>query len=332
MTQSWSLNAQTEIAKDWLLEVGYVGTRGTRLVGFRDFNQAYLATPSNPINGVTTSTVGNAIARVPTIGVDPSASGPETFGASWYNALQTSLTKRFNHGLTLQASYTWDKTLDNLAQTSGINTVWGGFYVGDVHNMKTGWGPSEFDHPQRFVFNYVWDLPGPKNKNAVLDKVVGGWQVSGVTTIQAGHPLILYDANSGSIYGVFNSLAQLCPGMTVANIATSGSVNRRLNNYFNTNAFCNPPAISDGFGFGTLSRGAVHGPDQNNYDIAIAKRFLVGGINETGTVEFRTEFYNAFNHAQFADPGTNVSLSNFGQIGSTSVAPRLIQFALKYVF
>jgi hypothetical protein len=121
--------------------------------------------------------------------------------------------------------------------------------------------------------------------------------------------------------------------MKPANIPTSGgSVNSRLSNYLNASAFCAPLSIGDGFDFGNVGRGVVGGPDQNNYDISLSKRTVVGGLSEGANLEFRTEFYNAFNHAQFADPGTYVGFSNFGQIGATSVAPRLIQFALKYNF
>jgi hypothetical protein len=333
MTQSWSLNTQFELAKDWLLQVGYVGTRGERLVGFRQINEALLASPSDPVNGITTNTVENAGLRVPTMGVAPNASGPETFGFSWYNALQASLSKRFSHGLVLQASYTWDRTLDNMPQSTGINSVWGGFLVGNVRTPRASWGPADFDRPQRFIFNYVYDLPGPKAEHGVVAKVARGWQLSGVTTIQAGHLLSIYDPTSGTIYGSNSNFAQFCPGMTAANIPThGGSVNSRLNNYLNANAFCAPPTIGDGNDFGNVGRGVVAGPDQNNYDISISKRFVVGGLSEGANIEFRSEFYNAFNHAQFADPATTVGLSNFGQIGATSVAPRLIQFALKYNF
>lgn len=331
-TESWSLNTQVEVAKNWLLLIGYVGTRGERLVGFRSPNQAYLASPSNPVNGITTNTVANAGDRVSIRGVSPGTSGPETFGYSWYNALQTSLTKRFSHGFSLQGSYSWDRTFDNFSSTTGINSVWGGFQSGDVRKRRASWGPSDFDRPHRFVFNYVWDLPSPKTEHAYVGKIAKGWQLSGVATMQTGHRLSFYDSNSGSIYGVFNNFAQFCPGMKRGNIATNGSMSQRLNNYFNAGAFCSPPAIGDGFDFGNVGRGLVGGPGQNNYDISLSKRTSVWGPKEGANVEFRAEFFNAFNHPQFVDPGLNVSFSNFGQIGATSVAPRLIQFALKYNF
>jgi hypothetical protein len=89
---------------------------------------------------------------------------------------------------------------------------------------------------------------------------------------------------------------------------------------------------TDGAGFGDLGRGQIGGPGQDNYDISLAKRTSVWGFREGANLEFRAEFYNAFNHPQFTDPATNRSFTNFGDISSTSVAPRLIQFGLKYNF
>jgi Carboxypeptidase regulatory-like domain len=332
MTQSFTLNVQTEVAKDWLAQVGYVGARATRLIMFRALNQASLASPGNPINGVTTNTVANALDRVPILGVDPAADGPEAAGFMWYNALQASITKRYSHGVTLQAAYTFDKSLDSTPQTTGENSVWGGFSVGNVHTPRSSWGPSDYDRPQRLVFNYVWELPHPGSRNGLVNEAASGWKVSGVTTIQSGHRLSLYYTDSGSIYGVYNNLSQLCPGATKADIATKGGTTSRLSNYFNSSAFCTPNAIGDGYDFGNLGRGATKGPGQDDSDFSVAKITPFRLFGEDNTIEFRAEFFNIFNHGQFPDPATTVSLAGFGQITSTSVAPRLIQFALKYAF
>jgi hypothetical protein len=93
--------------------------------------------------------------------------------------------------------------------------------------------------------------------------------------------------------------------------------------------FCAPQAVSGGTGYGGNGLGALRGPGQDNWDMSVAKTFK---IKESQTVEFRTEFFNAFNHPQFGNPAANVALGSFGQIGATSVNPRLIQFALKYLF
>jgi hypothetical protein len=340
--QAFSLNVQEQLNRNLLLEIGYVGSRGTRLWQFFPFNQAILASPAAPVNGITTNSVENAYLRVPVQGAASVAGGQESQGFSWYNALQASLRKRFSHGLQFQVAYTWDKSLDDVGNSINGNGLNGGFFSGNAHDTRAYWGPSEYDRPQRLVLSYVWEIPGFQQRKGI-GKLLGGWQASGVTTIQSGHRLTIGDPTSGSIYGgaLFGALgpAQLCPGETNADIPTRGSTLSRLNNYVNANVFCSPPAISDGFGFGSLGRGVFAGPGQDNFDIAIAKKAKVGGLRDDASLEFRTEFFNAFNHPQFADPigaclicGVGVGTPGFNQITSTVVAPRIIQFALKYSF
>jgi hypothetical protein len=127
--------------------------------------------------------------------------------------------------------------------------------------------------------------------------------------------------------------------MGAANVATPGGVQSRLGGitggpgYFNASAFCATPAIGDGTGWGNAGIGQILGPGQFNWDMSLIKTTRVGGLREDATLTFRTEFFNAFNHPQFNNPAVDdVSQSRFGVITSTSVNPRLIQFALKYAF
>src|SRR5439155_24025289 len=125
---------------------------------------------------------------------------------------------------------------------------------------------------------------------------------------------------------------QLCHASIQAQVATSGGVEARLSNYFNAAAICAPPTIGDGTGYGDTRRAAFRGPHQANFDLTLAKSTRVGGLSEAATLDFRAEFFNAFNHPQFQNPGGAVGTPSFGKIQATSVAPRLIQFGLKYVF
>ncbi|MGH9900298.1 MAG: carboxypeptidase regulatory-like domain-containing protein, partial [Pyrinomonadaceae bacterium] len=189
-------------------------------------------------------------------------------------------------------------------------------------------------------------LPGPKRFNALVNNLLGGWSVAGVTTIQSGSPLSLFGTNTNNAFGVTGDRAQIVAG---CNLVTSGSVTSRLNNYFNTSciARANPnaplgptnPAVwpvidpSGTTGFGNSGVGIVTGPGQNNSDIAIIKRTPFRLLGEGANVEFRTEFFNAFNHPQFGNPGQSVSSpATFGVISTTSVNPRIIQFGLKLNF
>jgi hypothetical protein len=171
--------------------------------------------------------------------------------------------------------------------------------------------------------------------------------VSGVTTFQDGNPLTITDTRSGGIYGFTANgaveNAQFCPGMGVANIATSGSLYQRVVNGLNAgpgmlngttqHVLCSEPVIGGATDFGNMGPGVnVLGPGQQDWDISIFKTTKVGGIREDATLQFRTEFYNAFNHPIFALPVTNAASGAFGQVSASSVNPRLIQFALKYAF
>ena len=200
----------------------------------------------------------------------------------------------------------------------------------DPNDRSQRWSPAGFDRTHRMVIIYLWRLPNPNGGAALLRHAASNWSVSGVATIQTGVPLTITDSRGGSIFGfVSTSRAQLCPGLTYGDISTPGSVGSRVNDYINPAAFCAVPVIGNGTGYGNSGAGIVRGPGQNNVDLSITKTFKVA---ERHTFEFRSEFFNALNHVQYSTPGTAFGTASFGVIGSTSVAARLIQFALKYNF
>jgi hypothetical protein len=331
LVQQYNLNVQYEFAPRWILEVGYVGSSGLNLMDiYRNYNTAQLATPANPINGQTVSTLENINLRVPYLGYSPAGlQGTDFVGSSNYNSLQVTLRKQFSHGLQMQAAYTWSKSLSDLVPDAAT----GGYLGANSNNpqdLGQQYGPSFYNRPQRLSVNYQYEFPASQ-REGIAGKMINGWSLAGVTTVQDGNPLTINDASAGSIYGIPNARAQLCPGVP---IQTPGSLTQRLggslsaNPYLNPAAFCAPPAIGDGTGFGDSGVGIVLGPGQFNWDIALIKQTK---ITEGQSIIFRTEFYNAFNHPQFNNPATSVG-ATLGQITSTSVNPRLIQFALKYVF
>jgi hypothetical protein len=334
MTQQYDLDIQQQLTGSMVFDLAYVGTRSTRLLESRNINEALLASPQAPINGITTNTVENYSQRVPYLGFSPGGLDRiESYGTAMYNSLQANLRRQMSHGLLLQAAYTWSRAMTDV-QGSGQGAVFtgGSGDSNDSDDRQQRWGPAAFDRTNRFVFAYRWELPKLHGGNLMARQAVNGWAVSGVTTIQSGDRLTITDSLGGSIYGgVSTSRAQLCPGATNKSIETSGSARNRLNNYFNQSAFCPLPAIGDGTGYGDSSDGVVRGPMQDNSDITISRLFALGP-NEKRTLDFRAEFFNAFNHAQFSDPGNGKENGNFGVIQSTSVAPRIIQFAAKISF
>jgi hypothetical protein len=332
LARQYNFNIQYEFVSQWVLEVGYVGSNAINLVDtYHDYNVAQLASPSNPINGITTNTTANVNARVQYLGfISGGLTGTAFDGTSNYNSLQITVRKRFSYGLTMQASYTYSKDLGDLTGNSGNSN--------NPEYLSQQYGPVAFSHPQRLIINYSYNLPFGKHQG-LLGKVAEGWNLSGVTTIQDGTPLTFTDGTGGSIFALSTSRAQMCPGATYASATKPGSIESRLGNgvtpgagFFNLSPFCAPPAIGNGTGFGDSGVGVLLGPGQSNWDIALLKTTI---FRERHAIQFRTEFFNAFNHPQFANPNTANPISapaTFGDITATSVNPRIIQFALKYTF
>jgi hypothetical protein len=291
------------------------------------------------------NTAANAALRVPILGYGTSGFQVTAFdGVSNYDSLQVTVRKHFSHGFLMQGSYTWSKDLSDIQQISIGN--------GANSNLPSAlgqqYGPVGFSHPQRFVINYSYDLPFG-NHSGGLGLLANGWNLSGVTTVQDGTPLTITDQNGGTVYniGTFDQArAQICPGSSYGSISTPGGTESRLGGnsggpgYLNRGSFCGEPAAPNSVAafpggplptmFGDAGVGVLLGPGQFNFDISLVK---TTHITERQSLIFRTEFFNAFNHAQFGNPALAVDTpSTFGQITTTLVNPRLIQFALKYIF
>ncbi len=340
-TQEYSLGLQTEIANGLILETSFSGARGLHLIRERSINQASLATPSNPIRGETTNTGSNIPLRVPFEGWNSANMLQiESSGASWYNALLVSLSKRFSNGLQFQASYTFAKDLTTDATTStGPN---GGVAVGDQNNAAQRYGPDLFIRKHRFIVSYSYEFRTPFKEHAFARTALGGWSIAGVTTAQSGRHLTVTFTNGTSVFGTTNDRASLSGACQPGQYTTGGSVSSHLGNYINPLCFAAPAVFSaddpTALGFGNSGVGILDGPGQHNWDVALLKKFKLGWPREGAALEFRTEFFNAFNHPQFGDPDTAFTGSTpatkgtFGTITTTIVSPRVLQFALKLSF
>jgi hypothetical protein len=359
LIRQYNVNFQYEFAPRWVLEAGYVGSSGINLTDYNhNYNVAGLASPSNPINGLTTNDRSNILFRVPYLGFQPTGlQGTAYDGHSFYNSLQLTVRKSFSHGVTLQAAYTWSKALTNIFDSTANSNL--------PTNLAQQYGPANFDRPQRFVINYSWDLPFGKHTGAAA-RLLEGWSLSGVTTVQNGLPITPIDTRGGTAFGTTTttiesgySRPQMCPGFTYGQTASSGGIESRLggnsggDGYFNFSSFCAPPVApfsTDGSTlFGNAGVGFILGPGQFNFDASLLKTTRV---TERTSIQFRAEFFNLFNHPQFALPGqagpiapgtgTNIAATapgaggvivhTAGWITSTSVNPRIIQLALKFIF
>jgi len=333
------------------LELGYVGTHGYHLAvtsNSRQINEAQLASPTNPVNGITADTTSNASLRVPYLGFSPSGLAMyNTDTSNKFNSFQATLRKQFSHGFQMQGAYTFSRAFGTVFNYDDPNIA--------RYALNAAY------HPQRLAITYSWDLPLGTHQG-LMGKMANGWNLAGVTTVQDGTPLTITDTRGGSIYGFGAGASQLstaeyCPGMAAANAASSGGNEQRLGGlnggqgWFNKAAFfgisaagttiggcatagaTGTPAIGNGTGWGNSGVGIVLGPGQFNWDATLQKTTKVGGIHEDASLIFRVEMFNTFNHPQFSNPSVvDVSKPTFGQITSSSVNPRLIQFALKYVF
>ncbi len=331
--QQWNVNAQVGLTQSLSADIGYVGSRGANLLVSRGYNQPALAGPSSPVNCgydgdpahcVTTNTSINAKLRVPVMGEVPTALVSSEFtGASNYHSLQATLRSRASHGLSFQAAYTLARARNN----TGI--------YNDQNKPSLDWGRASFDRRQRLTANFNYQVPVFAQVHGPAAVFLKGWTVSGIFTAQSGPPLTLTDPAGGGVFGrAGTSTVTLCQNAGAGSLVTPGSVHSRLGRWIDTSAICAAPVVgSDGStGYGNSGLSLMDGPGQLNADFSVGKTTTVGGIREDAVLSFRAEFYNAFNHAQFASPGTTLGTATFGVITQTSVAPRLIQFGLKYTF
>jgi len=345
---SEALNVQYAIKPSLVFELGYVGNRVEHIIvlGVPE-NVPQLALPGEPVNCsypsgcITTNGSGGATgpsARTIVQGLVPyGLSDYSSVGDSEYSSLQATLRKTFSHGLQFQASYTYGRTFTDVRGSDWV--AGSSFNSNDPNDHAQLHGPADFDRPQRLVVSYLYQLPNFFGNQGFRGKALSGWGVSGVTVAQSGQSFAVTDSTGGLAYGSSASRAQACPGITKNQIYTSGGLESRLNGYFLKSAFCPVPLVVNATpgdtratGFGNTPPGFAVGPGQFNWDLSIIKRTVVGGINENASLEFRAEFFNAFNHADFGNPVANHASGAFGVISSTTVGPRIIQFGLKYLF
>jgi len=328
--QQYNLNLQYEFAPDFLWQVGYVGSKTTHQAGCVQFNQALLATPQNPVNGQTSSTLENLGQRVPFEGIAGGSYLCQTSFDSNYNSLQTSVVRRLRHGLDFQASYTFSKNLDFTSGTGSLSAFLLSFLTNDQTNPRQARGLNDFDRTHRFVLSFTYAPPKLDAGPAFARIALSSWQFSGESVLQSGLPITAVDSTAGQIYGNLSGFSRAeCTG---ANPASSGSLQSRLNGYFNQAAFAPPPVIGDGTGFGSCGVGILRGPSELNLDLGIQRNFH---LTEASTLQFRTEFFNLTNTPKFGLPGADFAGGGnpgFGLISSTVSNPRIIQFALKFSF
>jgi hypothetical protein len=353
-TQNWTLDFQFQPSNTWMLEIGYVGNHGTHLVLPIPFNQPLIATPTNVVNGQTTSYggttplflnsepvftnefAGNAPIRVPYPGYDMNSVSYKAEGISNFNALQLQVHKRLSNGLQFTTSYTWSHSLD---EQSGL----GLFFTGNNPlTPRANYASSDFDQTHVFLINYSYTTPKIVESGA-WGYVANGWTIGGQTVAQSGQPYSVYDF-SGSVASLYygtsnyigNPIVPLLPGVTAKQAAKGANcpagVSARICK-LNAADFL-PQFVAPGTNgvpacdssgcdnyeslFGTTGRNSFRGPFQVRFDMSLAKQFL---FKERYQLKFEADAFNIFNHADFDTPNNNVTFfPNF--VGPPSIPPQ----------
>jgi hypothetical protein len=295
--QQWNFGIQHELITDLLVEVNYVGSKGTSLASFISGNDA-LPGP------------GEIQPRRPYPQHLGGFSENRTDAVSSYHGLTAKLEKRFSKGLSYRLNYSWSHSMD-------LNSQWGGTSPQDAYNARASMGLSDFDRRHIFSSDFIYLLP-TTSLRGVAGQLVNGWQLNGILAFRSGNPLtpiLTFDnANTGS-RGNFQR----------PNVSGTIEGPKTRQQWFNTGAFVTPPP----FTFGNAGRNIIEGPGYANVDFALYKNFVIREGKDS--IQFRSEFFNVFNRTNFNNPGNEFGTSGFGVITGTQPA-RQIQFALKYLF
>jgi len=343
--QDWNLNLQRSFGADWLFQIGYVGTTGVRLPRFIEGNPAIYKPGIDPNTNKPYSTTSNVNQRrlysgctlaQPDNCVYGSVGEIASIANSSYNALEASLRKRFSHGLSFLASYTWAHSIDDVSSfnitgsasqpVAGENDL-----AQNPFNLAAERGRSMFDARHRFVLSYQWSLPFLQHSGGWYGHVLGNWQLNGIVTAMSGTPFTVFDSNDVSLQGQAPEISGFSSNRPNV-IGNPNSGPHTTAQWFNVNAFQriaqdpNSPVQQ----FGNEGRNAVQGPGYVNWDFSAFKNIR---LTESKEVQFRGELFNVLNHTNFRLPVSDISAPStaFGHIQS-DVSPRVIQVALKFLF
>ncbi len=351
--QSWSFDIQHELPSNILLDVGYIGKKGTHLyfasAGNLDYlgsqiehysssqiaslltyvNNPFYGIITNPNSGLSSPTYQAYQFQLPYPQFTGFSGDDPPWANSIYNGLQIKAEKHFSHGLQFLVTYVWSKSIDDASSTSSNVTWLGGItHLADPNNFALERGLSTFDIPDVFQASYTYELPIGKGKpllgnaNAVVQAFLGGWQTNGIWRVTDGRPMILSLTNGLSLptYGSQQ------PDLTAPLQCASSNI---LTNYFANPQVVTTPAP---FTLGTAPRtyGGCRQPGQSNANLSLFKDFSLARLREGARLQFRAETFNAFNHPWFSGPNSSLNSGSFGVITSQANSPRELSLALKF--
>ncbi len=305
--QQYSLSLQQQLPQSFALELSYQGNTGRKLSQFYQFNPAIYGP------GASTSNTEQRRRYNPTqVG---SMQRVQNGGNSSFNAFAAVLRKRFSRGFLVDMNYTWMRSLDDSSIPNG------GSYQ-NPDNLHADYGLSDFHREHVFSASWVWNLPVWNSGGFVGKHVLGGWELSGLVRLSTGNPFSVVSGRDNSLSAVGQDRPNV---LGDPYLSTGRSRDQVLQQYFNTAAFA---ANATGT-FGNLGRNTIIGPGFANVDAGLFKEFPVW--KEGYRLQFRSEFFNAFNRVNLNNPTNSLISPSFGRILSAGTA-RQIQLALKFLF
>ena len=360
-TQTWSIGFQHELPGSWLVDMNYVGTKGTHLYfgGAGTFGalgswvekassaqitalntlvpNPFYGTITNPASCLSGPQVSQTQLEIPFpqfCGVTPLA---PPWANSIYHAYQLRVEHRFAQGLQFLGTYTISKSIDDASVKGGETTWLGGFtHLQDPNNMKLERSLSEYDIPQNLTFSYVYQLPVGRGKhwggnwNRWVDGFLGGWQTNGIWRLDNGFPVSL-KLQGGTSLPTYGGQA---PNLLAPLHRNGNDPTKWIGS--NGQYFANPQdaVLPPQFTLGTAPRELpnVRLPGTNTAALSVFKEIPTGKLREGSHLEFRAESFNAFNHPQFGCLANTVNTGNFGQINCQQNSPREVQLGLKLYF
>ena len=315
-SQQYNLNIQHQFGSDIVVQVAYVGKGSRKLIVAHDRNQAVWAPGASAANVQQRRPyLPNEFGGITTL---------DSVASANYNSLQVNAEKRFSHGFTLQAAYTFSKALGSfgLGATEGETSQ-------DQTNFGNGggeYGYTDFDQRHILSINGVWKLPFFDGRNSVVDRVLGGWKLAGIVRVASGLPFNLSASVPSATGGVTRPDVIADP-----NLDSSRARPQIINEYFNTAAFVNPASTPANLnGFGDFRRNGLIGPASSSTDMSLSKDFSLPK-KKLGSIGFRGDFFNLFNQVNLGTPGTVLGSPGFGKIFGAGPA-RIVQLGLRWDF
>ena len=301
-SQQWSLGVQRQFGQDLLFELSYFGSKGTHLPTSLN--------PNEPLPGL-----GNSGRPYINFG---NITYYEENGNASYNSLMAKLDKRLSHGFSFLLSYTYGKSIDEDPGPSSTSDASGATPPNSYNLRGTMRGLSDFDVRHRLVWSPIWAIPLGLSGKTITDKIIGGWQLSGIFSLQTGRPFTVTE--SGNISGTLQNLDR--PNAVAGCNPNDGP--KTVAEWFNTACFTLPAANT----FGDVGRNTVTGPGLVDVDFSLARIFI---IRENMRLQFRAEAFNLANHPNLNYPSAVQNAASFGHIASAN-DPRQIQLGLKLAF